>query len=87
MFYQIEYTASARKELEQLDYTVFKKVKKAIDSLITNPFPPGSIKLEVTKEKLYRIRKGDYRIIYAVNHNIITITILKIAHRGDAYKF
>jgi mRNA interferase RelE/StbE len=87
MLYQIEYTASARKELEQLDYTVFKKVKQAIDSLAENPFPQGSLKLEVTKEKLYRIRKGDYRIIYAVNHNIITITILKIAHRSDAYKF
>lgn len=87
MLYQIEYTPSARKELEQLDYTVFKKVKKAIDSLAKNPFPHGSLKLEVTKEKLYRIRKGDYRIIYAVNHNIITITILKIAHRSDAYKF
>jgi mRNA interferase RelE/StbE len=87
MVYQIEYAASARKELEQLDYTVFKKVKKAIDSLAINPFPHGSLKLEVTKEKLYRIRKGDYRIIYSVNHNIITITILKIAHRSDAYKF
>lgn len=87
MLYQIEYSASARKELEQLDYTVFKKVKKVIDTLAENPFPHGSIKLEVTKEKLYRIRKGDYRIIYTVNHNIITITILKIAHRSDAYKF
>ncbi len=87
MLYQIEYTASARKELEQLDYSVFKKVKKAIDSLIENPFPHGSIKLEGTKEKFYRIRKGDYRIIYTVNHNIVTITILKIAHRRDVYKF
>lgn len=86
MLYQIEYAASARKELEQLDYTVFKKVKKVIDTLAENPFPHGSIKLEVTKEKLYRIRKGDYRIIYTVNHNIITITILKISHRSDAYK-
>jgi mRNA interferase RelE/StbE len=87
MLYKIEYTISARKELEQLDYTVFKKVKQAIDSLAENPFPHGYLKLEVTKEKLYRIRKGDYRIIYSVSHNIITITILKIAHRSDAYKF
>jgi mRNA interferase RelE/StbE len=87
MLYQIVYSASAKKELEELEYTVFKKVKKAIDSLAQNPFPHGSIKLEVTKEKLYRVRKGDYRIIYSVNHNIITITILKIAHRSDAYKF
>lgn len=87
MLYKVEYSTSAKKELEELDYTLFKKIKKAIDLLAENPFPNGSIKLEATKAKLYRIRKGDYRIIYSVNHNIVTITILKIAHRRDVYKF
>lgn len=87
MNYEIIILDSAQKELDQLHPVDLKKIKKAILSLATNPFPHGSLKLEVTKEKLYRIRKGDYRIIYAVSHNIITITILKIAHRSDAYKF
>ena len=87
MIYQIIILDSAQKELDHLHPVDLKKIRKAILSLADDPFPPGSLKLEATKEKLYRVRKGDYRIIYSVNHNIITITILKIAHRSDAYKF
>ncbi len=87
MIYQIIILDSAQKELNQLHPVDLKKIKKAIFSLANDPFPHGSLKLEATKEKLYRVRKGDYRIIYSVNHNIVTITILKITHRRDVYKF
>ena len=87
MIYQIIIQDSVQKELKQLPQAELKKIQKTILSLAENPFPNGCLKLEGTKEKLYRIRKGDYRIIYSVNHNIVTITILKIAHRRDVYKF
>jgi mRNA interferase RelE/StbE len=87
MIYQIIIQDSVEKELKQLPQNEFKKIQKTILSLATNPYPRGSLKLEGSKEKLYRVRKGDYRIIYSVNHNIVTITILKIAHRKDVYKF
>lgn len=87
MIYQIIIQDSVQKELKQLPAIEFKKIQKVIRSLATNPYPRGSLKLEGTQEKLYRVRKGDYRIIYTVDHNIVTITILKIAHRRDVYKF
>ena len=84
--YKIVYKDTAKKELNQLSLPEYKKVKKAIDSLAKNPFPAGSLKLQGIKGKLYRIRKGNYRVIYSVHNTIITITILKIAHRKDAYR-
>jgi mRNA interferase RelE/StbE len=86
MIYQIIIQDSAQKELRQLPKNEFKKVEKVILSLAANPFPNGCLKLEGVKQKLYRIRKGDYRIIYSVSHQIITVTILKVANRKDAYK-
>ena len=86
MLYKIVYTVSANKELAEIPRPEYRKVIAAIKSLAENPFPQGSIKLEGTKEKLYRVRKGNYRIIYSVEHNIITVTILKIAHRKDVYR-
>ncbi len=86
MSYKIIYATTAEKELNKLPANDFIKVKRAINSLSDDPFPSGHIKLEGTKEKLYRIRKGNYRIIYSVQKNIITITILKIGHRKDVYR-
>lgn len=86
MIYQIIIQESVQKELKQLPQVDFKKIKKVILSLAINPFPKGCLKLEGIKEKLYRVGKGNYRIIYSVSHKIVTITILKIAHRKDVYK-
>ena len=87
MIYKIVYVSTAEKELAKLPENDFLKVQRAINSLSENPFPPGHIKLEGTKEKLYRIRKGNYRVIYSVEKNIITVTILKIGHRKDVYRY
>ncbi len=87
MTYQIVYTISALKELSHLPEADIKKIKAAIESLSKKPFPPGSLKLEGTNEKLYRIRKGNYRVIYFVQNDTVIITILKIAHRKDVYRF
>jgi len=86
MSYTIIYVSTAEKELNNLPERDFIKIQRAINSLSDNPFPPGHIKLEASKEKLFRIRKGNYRVIYSVQRNIITITILKVGHRKDVYK-
>ena len=86
MIYLVVFTESAEKELAVLPKPDYKKITAAIDSLAANPFPHGYLKLEGTKEKLFRIRKGNYRIIYIVDHNVITITILKVSHRKDVYR-
>ena len=86
MIYTIIIRETVKKELKEIPDADYKKIRKIIISLAENPFPHGCLKLEGFDSKLYRIRKGDYRIIYSVEHQIVTVTILKIAHRKDVYR-
>lgn len=84
MMYSLYLSKKNLKELEDIPEPYYSKIKKEIYALEENPFPNGCIKL--TNENAYRIRVGNYRIIYEVNENILTISIVKIGHRKDVYK-
>ena len=84
--YQISIKSSAYKELAKLPKPEAKKVSAAIDRLAKEPRPDGVKKLKGVEEYLYRIRVGDYRIIYSVEDKIRVIDILKIGHRKDIYR-
>ena len=84
--FTITINPSALKELSKLPKVTIKKAEKAIDSLANNPRPIGVKKLKDTKEDLYRVRVGDYRIIYSIEDEIKIIDILRIGHRKDIYK-
>lgn len=72
MIYKIEIKKSVFKTLRRLDRQILDKVKKAIDKLVHDPRPFGYKKL-VDEEGLYRIRVGNYRIIYEVHDQILLI--------------
>lgn len=82
--YQLKIKRSAEKELASLPVEVIISIKDRILLLKKNPFPAGFKKLKGFKN-LYRIRSGNYRIIYSVENSLVLIEILKIAHRKDAY--
>ncbi len=82
--YQLKIKRSAEKELANLSVETIIAIKDRILSLNNNPFPSGYKKLKGFK-KIYRIRSGNYIIIYSVEHDVLIIEILKIAHRKDAY--
>ena len=84
--YQITFTRSASKDLEKLSKPLIKKISAAIDSLILDPRPQGSKKLKGSTENIWRIRIGDYRIIYVIEDQIQIIDIRRIRHRKDVYK-
>jgi mRNA interferase RelE/StbE len=84
--YKITFKNSAYKELEQLSKSIVRKIAVAIDELANNPRPVGVKKLKDSSEDLYRIRVGDYRIIYTINDGIRIVNILRIGHRKDIYK-
>ena len=84
--YTISIKPSALKELSKLPKVTVKKAEKAIDSLANNPRPIGVKKLKGSDEDLYRIRVGDYRIIYSIEDEIKIVDILKIGHRKEIYK-
>jgi mRNA interferase RelE/StbE len=83
MKYTISIKRSAQKSLADLPNKTYEKVKSAILELSDNPRPHGSSKL--TNRDGWRIRIGDYRVIYEINDKEVTILVLAIGHRGDIY--
>lgn len=82
--YKILIKESAVKELENIPEKDLKKIIKRIQSLSNNPSPPGSQKLSA--QERYRIRQGDYRIIYSIQDDEFTVHIYKIGHRREVYR-
>ena len=83
-FYQIEWKRSAQKELRKLPATTIRKILDAVEHLAEQPFPPGVKKL-VGTEQTYRVRVGDYRIVYDVLSSMLVIEIIRVGHRKDVY--
>ena len=84
--YQVVLKKSAEKQLYKLPAVVTKHIVPAIDKLAINPKPKGSKKLEAQKDELWRVRVGDYRIIYLIEDIIKVVEIQKIGHRKDIYR-
>lgn len=83
--YGIIFARSARRELETLDASIVRRVITRIEGLAQDPRPPGSRKLQ-GEQNLWRIRIGDYRVIYSVDDRQRIVDIVKIRHRREAYR-
>ena len=75
---------TAAKQLLKIPYQFRLKIEREIESLTKNPFPVKSRKL--TARPGYRLKIGDYRVLYLVDKKRKTITILSAQHRKDAYR-
>jgi mRNA interferase RelE/StbE len=84
MTYTILVERYAQKQIMKLDKKYIPIIKAAIANLADNPRPNGYKKLK--GEDAYRIRIGDYRIIYEIDDEIILITVISVGHRKDIYK-
>ena len=84
MSYTILILRRAQKELAQLPSEVYERVRDAIRTLGQDPRSPGCLKL--TGRDGWRIRVGNYRIIYEVDDRQQNVTILHIGHRRDVYR-
>ncbi len=85
MKYAIFYKRSASDELLQLPANVARKIKSAINGLAEHPRPEGCKKLKGSVSD-YRIRISNYRVIYSIADNVLTVLVIKIAHRKDVYR-
>jgi mRNA interferase RelE/StbE len=83
--YQVIITRQAEKLLRRLPKDLLKRFDRAILELAHNPRPVGCKKL-VGYENLYRIREGDWRIIYAIEDERLVVLVLEVASRGSAYR-
>ena len=83
MHYNIRFKASAKKSLKKIPATDRERILRALVSLENDPRPAGSIKL--TNRPAYRIRQGDYRVIYTIQDRILLVEIIRIGNRRDIY--
>jgi mRNA interferase RelE/StbE len=83
--YEIVLASSAEKEYCRLPKDIQNRVTKVIDSLSGNPRPYGIVKLK-GKEDIYRIRVGDYRIVYGIDDKKRLVDIIYIRHRREVYR-
>lgn len=84
MSYQVNILRRAQKSLSRLPSEPYNRIKSTILTLATEPRPNGSLKL--TGREGWRIRIGDYRVIYEIDDLCQTVTILSIGHRRDIYR-
>lgn len=84
--FKIVFKRSAEKELSKLPTSVVRRIAPVIDDLASNPRPIGSKKLEAQKDELWRVRVGDYRIVYLIEDVLQILEVQKVGHRKDIYK-
>ncbi len=82
--YQVKILSAACKDLDRFPKITFLKLTQEIDKLKSNPRPFGVMKL--TNEEGYRVRVGDYRILYRVDDPVKQIFVYRIKHRKEAYR-
>ncbi|WP_460203711.1 type II toxin-antitoxin system RelE family toxin [Scytonema sp. NUACC21] len=85
MCYKIEILKGALKQLKKLSPEIQERIQVKIDDLATEPRPNGVKKLK-GKETAYRIRVGEYRVIYDIFDNILLKNVVEIGHRNKVYK-
>lgn len=83
--YSLGFKPSVEKDLQSIPRAMVSRLLDRIDRLPDNPTPPQSTKLQGA-ERLYRLRVGDYRIVYEVDREAEQITVHYVRHRRDVYR-
>jgi mRNA interferase RelE/StbE len=85
MRYQIIIKPAAERSLDRLPRVTRRRIADRLEMLRDDPRPPGAVKLS-GQDAMYRIRVGDYRVIYEIDDDRLIIFVLRVAHRKDAYR-
>lgn len=82
MTYRVEFTTAAVRQIKKLDRPTRDRILAVIESLVDDPRPPASTKL-VGEAIAWRVRVGDYRVIYDVDDEVLTVTVVRAGHRRE----
>jgi len=82
--YKIVFKRSVAKDLRRIPSKDVRRILRRIDALADEPRPAGAEKL--TGNEVYRLRQGTYRILYTIEDDVISVTIVKVGHRRDVYR-
>jgi mRNA interferase RelE/StbE len=83
--YSVVLKSSAQKELDALDDPVFRRIDRKILALAENPRPAGCKKLKGYRDQ-WRIRIGDWRVVYFIDDSAKRVSITRVAHRREVYE-
>jgi len=84
MTYRVELTSAAARQVRKLPRPARDRIVSAVADLADEPRPHGARKL-VGEQTAWRIRIGDYRVIYDVRDDVLTVTVVRAAHRREVY--
>ncbi|MFE7844019.1 type II toxin-antitoxin system RelE/ParE family toxin [Microbacterium sp. NPDC057407] len=84
MIYHVQILPVAVREIRKLPPEAKRRVQAAIELLAENPRPPAAKKLTARPE--WRVRTGDYRVLYRIEDDILTIVVVRAGHRRDIYE-
>ena len=85
MSYQVRKTRSVQRAIETIEKRDRLRIEGAVALLADNPRPPKAAKL-VGQGNRWRVRVGDYRILYEIHDDILTILVIRVAHRREVYR-
>jgi mRNA interferase RelE/StbE len=85
VIYEVKFTKGARKMLRKLSQELLDRIQTKIDDLAIEPRPNGVKKLK-GEENSYRIRVGDYRVIYDIFDDVLLVSVVEVGHRSEVYK-
>jgi mRNA interferase RelE/StbE len=84
--YRIEYERGAQRDLRAIrDRTLKLRLLAALEGLMDDPRPPG-VKLLVGKEGQWRVRVGDWRIVYRIDDGVLVVEVIKVMPRREVYR-
>ena len=85
--YTVEITSVARRQIRRLSRSVQDRIISRLYALADDPRPPGVIKMKGRRRSdEYRIRVGNYRVIYQINDDMLVVLIVRVANRREAYR-
>ena len=84
MTYRVEFAPLAHRQIRKLTREVQKRIMERAEQLALDPRPPGVRKL-VDESNLYRVRLGEYRIIYQIRDQELVVLVVKVGHRREVY--
>ena len=86
MQYIIKYSKQVNKQIEALPKRIRETITEKIEKLAISPQQSQNVKALQGEDYLYRLRVGDYRVIYRLEHGELVVLVLKVQHRKDVYR-
>ncbi len=85
MPYRVEIAPAAERQFKKLDFTIARRLRDALRKLEVNPRPATSVRMSGL-DKTWRIRAGDYRMVYEIHDDHLLVLVIRIGHRREVYR-